>query len=40
MRLLHEGSPVDTLAWTPLDAFIEALEHQVPSDLLVECMSS
>ncbi|EIW56337.1 phosphoglycerate mutase-like protein [Trametes versicolor FP-101664 SS1] len=39
VRLLHEGTPADALAWTPLDAFIEALEHQVPSDLLVECMS-
>jgi hypothetical protein len=40
VRVLHEGAPVPSLAWVPLDEFIKSLEAQVPEDIYAACMAS
>jgi hypothetical protein len=37
VRVLHEGTPVDALAWVPLDALVAKLEGLVPSDIFAKC---
>lgn len=38
VRVMHEGTPVETLSWVPLTDFISLLESQVPPDLYNTCM--
>ncbi|KZT19843.1 phosphoglycerate mutase-like protein [Neolentinus lepideus HHB14362 ss-1] len=38
VRVMHEGTPVQTLSWVPLTDFISLLESQVPPDLYNTCM--
>jgi hypothetical protein len=40
VRVLHEGAPVPSLAWVPLDRFIDSLEAQVPENVYEACMAS
>lgn len=40
VRVIHEGTPVSTLAWVPLNAFIGLLESQIPEDVFQACMGS
>jgi hypothetical protein len=37
VRVLHEGTPVDALAWVPFDALVAKLEGLVPSDIFAKC---
>ncbi|KAI0633152.1 phosphoglycerate mutase-like protein [Trametes polyzona] len=37
VRIIHEGTPVQGLDWQPLDAFIHALEEQIPADIFARC---
>lgn len=40
VRVIHEGTPVSTLAWVPLNTFIGLLESQIPEDVFQACMGS
>ncbi|THH16964.1 hypothetical protein EW146_g3768 [Bondarzewia mesenterica] len=40
VRVLHEGTPVQALQWTPLDKFIGLLRAQVPENLFERCMQT
>lgn len=40
VRVLHEGTPVQALRWSPLDDFIELLQAQVPDDIFERCTQS
>lgn len=37
VRVMHEGTPVKTLEWVPLDDFVGLLETQVPEDIFEAC---
>ncbi|EIN05099.1 phosphoglycerate mutase-like protein [Punctularia strigosozonata HHB-11173 SS5] len=37
VRVMHEGTPVSSLTWVPLDDFINLLEAQVPSNIFGIC---
>ena len=37
VRIMHEGTPVETLDWIPLDDFIGLLEENVPPNLFEAC---
>ena len=37
VRIMHEGTPVGTLDWIPLDDFIGILESNVPENLFEAC---
>ena len=40
VRVIHEGTPVPGLEWTPLDTSISSLESQVPANIFELCNSS
>lgn len=40
VRVIHEGTPVSTLAWVPLDDFIDLLESQIPPNIYNACMET
>ncbi|KAI0040100.1 phosphoglycerate mutase-like protein [Auriscalpium vulgare] len=37
VRVMHEGTPVSSLQWMPIDDFIGLLQAQVPADILQQC---
>ncbi|KAI0369550.1 phosphoglycerate mutase-like protein [Pilatotrama ljubarskyi] len=39
VRVFHEGTPVQSLSWVPLDDFIGLLANQIPSNLFRACTS-
>ncbi|KAA1477624.1 phosphoglycerate mutase-like protein [Dentipellis sp. KUC8613] len=40
VRVLHEGTPVESLQWTTLDSFIDLLQAQVPDNIFERCTQS
>ncbi|KAI0659475.1 phosphoglycerate mutase-like protein [Cubamyces menziesii] len=40
VRVIHEGTPVKSMEWIPLDGFITSLEAQVPSDIAARCSAA
>lgn len=39
VRIMHEGTPVPTLEWITLDAWIALLNSQIPADIFGTCNS-
>lgn len=40
VRVVHEGTPVESLAWVPFEEFVDLLQAQVPENLFDTCMST
>ena len=40
VRVLHEGTTVLGYEWIPLDAFISAIEAQIPENIFEQCNST
>ncbi|KAH8092212.1 phosphoglycerate mutase-like protein [Cristinia sonorae] len=39
VRVMHEGSPVVSLEWVPLERFIKLVEAQIPPNIFAACTS-
>ncbi|OBZ74558.1 ER membrane protein complex subunit 1 [Grifola frondosa] len=39
VRVIHEGTPVSSLEWIPLDEFITALEAQIPQNIFEDAIA-
>jgi 2-phosphoxylose phosphatase len=37
VRVLHEGTPVSALQWTPFSEFVDLVEAQVPTNIVQAC---
>ena len=37
--MLYDGELIDSLSWTPIDAFISLLREQVPGRIFEKCAS-
>ncbi len=40
VRVLHDGTPVQTLEWVGIDEFVALLQSNVPDNLFEQCNSS